>query len=56
MKIRDIYLQGKKFINGDGKKILFWKDRWLYDQPLAQLFPDLFKLSQQQDITLADVK
>ena len=31
-------------------------ERWLYDQPLAQLFPDLFKMSQKQDITLAVVK
>ena len=56
LKIRDIYLQGRKFIIGDGKKNLFWRDRWLYDQPLAQLFPDLFKMSQQQDIALAAVK
>jgi hypothetical protein len=28
----------------------------LYQQPLAQLYPDLFKMAQQQDITLADVK
>ena len=56
LKIRDIYLQGRKFIIGDGKKILFWRERWLYDQPLAQLFPDLFKMSQKQDITLAAVK
>jgi hypothetical protein len=41
---------------GNGKKILFWKDRWLYDKPLDIIFPDLFKMAQQQDISLAEAK
>ena len=44
-------MQGRKFIIEDGKKILFWKDRWLYDQPLNFLFPDLFKMAQQHDMS-----
>jgi hypothetical protein len=56
LKVRDIYMQGRKFIIGNGKKILFWKDRWLFDQPLSVLLPDLFKMAKQHDITLAEVK
>lgn len=55
LKVRNLYLQGSKFIVGNGKKILFWKDRWLYDQPIAPIYLDLFKMVQQQDITLAEV-
>jgi hypothetical protein len=56
LKIRNLYLQGRKFLVGNGKKILFWKDRWLYDKPLDILFPDLFKMAQHQDISLAEAK
>jgi hypothetical protein len=56
LKIRNLYLPGRKFLVGNGKKILFWKDRWLYDKPLDILFPDLFKMAQQQDISLAKAK
>lgn len=56
LKVRDIYLQGRKFVVGNGKKILFWKDRWAHDQPFAELFPDLFKMAQKHNISLAEVK
>jgi hypothetical protein len=56
LKVRDLYIQGRRFIVGDGKLILFWRDKWLYDQPLMSLFPDLYKMTQQPDITLAKVK
>lgn len=55
LKVRNLYLQGRRFIVGNGKKILFWKDSWLYDRPISLLFPDLFKMAQQRDITLAEV-
>lgn len=56
LKIRDIYLQGRKFKVGNGKTTLFWHDSWLYDKPLKVLFPDLCKMSMQQDITVHQVK
>jgi len=46
MKIRNIYLQGRKIKVRNGQKTLFWKDIWLYDQPLYLLFPDLFAMCQ----------
>lgn len=56
LKVRDLYIQGREYIVGDGKRISFWKDKWLYDQTLESLFPDLYKMAQQHDITLAEVK
>jgi len=40
----------------NGQKTLFWKDIWLYDQPLCVLFPDLFAMCQQLDIAVSQVK
>lgn len=40
----------------DGKSTLFWKDSWLYDKPLCILFSDLFKICEQQNITVQQVK
>jgi hypothetical protein len=45
LKVRNLYLQGRKFVIGNGKNILFWKDSWLYDQPIAMLYPNLFKMT-----------
>lgn len=56
LKVRDLYVQGRSFIIGNGKSILFWKDRWLGDQPLMNTFPDLFKMTKQPSITLAEAK
>jgi hypothetical protein len=40
----------------DGKKTLLWKDIWLYGKPLSSLFPDLFKICDNPDITIHQVK
>lgn len=50
LKVKDIYLRGRSIKLGDGEKISFWKDTWLYDKPLNQLHPDLYKLCQQKEI------
>jgi hypothetical protein len=34
LKIRDIYLQGRRMHGKNGQRTLFWKDRWMFDQPL----------------------
>jgi hypothetical protein len=50
-KVRDIYIQGRKFIIGNGKKILFWKDRWLFDQPVnAKVDLQIQRANTQSDI------
>jgi len=56
LKIKDIYLQGRKIITRDGKKTLFWKDTWLHDKPLCLIFPDLFKICEQPDVTVHHMK
>lgn len=54
LKIRNLYLQGRKITIGNGKKALFWKDSWLYEQPICVLFPELCKMAQQQNATVAE--
>lgn len=55
LKIRHIYLQGKRMCVNNGIKTLFWLDCWLYEKPLAQLYSDLFKLAVNQKITVYEV-
>jgi hypothetical protein len=50
IKIKNIYLQGRKKIVKNGKSTLVWKDTWLYSEPLSTTSPDLFKLCEQKDI------
>lgn len=52
LKIKHIYLQGRKMIVRDGKLTSFWYDAWLYDDSLFDLFPDLFKLCDQKTISV----
>jgi hypothetical protein len=40
----------------NGKNSLFWLDSWLYDKPLAILYSNLFKLCEQQMVTVDQVK
>jgi hypothetical protein len=56
LKIGDIYLQGSKIEVKNGKKTLFWRDTWLYEKPLNILYPNLFKLCEQPDISLYSIK
>lgn len=56
LKIKGVYLQGRKMILGNGKRTLFWHDTWLYDKPLIHLFPDLFAMCNQQKITVEKMK
>lgn len=39
----------------NGNKTFFWKDRWLGNRSLTEMFPDLSVLAQQQDKTMADM-
>lgn len=42
-------------INNNGQGTLFWQDTWLYDKCISLLFPDLFKMSQQKEISVHDM-
>jgi hypothetical protein len=52
LKIKNIYLQGRKKCVNDGKTTLVWKDTWLYSDPLSMVSPDLFKLCEHKDISV----
>jgi hypothetical protein len=41
---------------GNGLATNFWCDRWLGDAPLRDLFPRLFSISLQQDLSIAAVR
>ena len=52
MKIRHIYLAGRKIKVGDGSITLFWLDCWINDKPLHLLYPTLFELCEAKLITV----
>jgi len=56
LKVRDIYLQGRNMNVENGQKTLFWKDKWLYNNSLEVLFPDLFDMCLQKNISVDKVK
>ncbi|KAI3775666.1 hypothetical protein L1987_45415 [Smallanthus sonchifolius] len=47
-------IQGNCFVNmirgnvGNGRKVRFWIDPWITDEPLKDLFPDLFRLEKNK--------
>ena len=41
-------------IVGDGSSINFWADSWLFDEPLRQIFPQLFRLEKRKWSTISD--
>ena len=52
MKVRYIYLAGRKIKVCDGSKTLFWLDCWLNDKPLCTLYPTLFEFSDTKLVTV----
>lgn len=40
---------------GDGKKTKFWKDPWVTDSALCNVFPRLYALSENKEARIADV-
>jgi len=49
LKIKDVYLYGRKKMVNNSQNTLFWKDTWLFDKPLYQLFHNLFNICVQLD-------
>lgn len=56
LKIKNIYLQGRVRKIKNGQNTLFWKDRWLFDQPLSDVFPELFAMCLQPNMSVAVLK
>jgi hypothetical protein len=55
LKIRHIYLKGRRYKIGNGKKISFWMDQWLEDNPLYITYPILFYLCLDQASSIHEV-
>jgi hypothetical protein len=55
LKIRHIYLKGRKFITNNVKKISFWLDPWMDGKPLYLAYPILYELCLNQDSSVHEV-
>ena len=51
LKVKDIYLMGRDICMKNGNLTRFWKDRWLYQQPLCLTEPELFELCERVQST-----
>ena len=54
LKVRLVYLKGRKIKTGRGDRTLFWLDPWLTQQPLCTLYPVLFDLCDMKKCTVLD--
>lgn len=52
LKVRHVYLKGRKITTGNGCKTLLWKDTWLDDTPLCCNYSTLYELYKDKDITV----
>lgn len=52
MKIRHIYLGGRKIKPGNGAQTLFWTVTWLEETPLSFNFSTLFEICEEKTISL----
>lgn len=52
LKIKEIFLLGREICTKKGDLTRFWKDKWLYQQPLCVLVPELFELCECKDTTV----
>lgn len=52
LKIRHIYLRGRKVKPNSGEKTLFWTDPWSDDGPLCMKYSVLFELCNDKNVTI----
>ena len=43
------------FVVRDGSRILFWHDKWIWDNSLRTLYPQLFLCSANKEAFISDV-
>ena len=41
---------------GDGSRVKFWYDRWCGETPLAVSYPELFRICQDKEVSVAELK
>lgn len=42
MSVKETFDENVRILLGDGRKVLFWKDKWVGNPTLAAQFPNLF--------------
>jgi hypothetical protein len=52
-KIKHFFRLGTKHLVRDGTRTMFWLDRWFGQRPLKDLFPTLFSICDNQQISVA---
>jgi hypothetical protein len=55
LKVRQIYLQGRKYKINNEKSVSFWLDKWLDDKPLCVAYPILFDLCADKRISVHEM-
>jgi hypothetical protein len=54
MQVRNLYLCGRRMQVGNGRLTRFWCDAWCGHSPLKDKFPEIYNISREQEITVAD--
>jgi len=54
LKVKHIYMAGRKLEIRNGENTLFWQDCWLGGQALCTKFPVLYELYESKQITVAE--
>jgi hypothetical protein len=52
LKVKDLYIAGRKIKIGVGNIARFWEDRWLYERPLADCYPELYSICHDQQFNI----
>ena len=53
LKVKDVYMKGRKMVVGKGNKTDFWQDIWCTDESLVKKFADMFDICHEQKVTVA---
>lgn len=56
LKVRHIYLKDRSMMVGNGKMTSFWHDKWCGLVSLADNFPRLYAINNEQEASVANMK
>ena len=49
-----LMFKNDSFVEGDGKRVKFWKDIWCRNNSVREAFPSLFALADSKDAWVAN--
>ena len=55
LKVKDVYMKGRKMVVGKGNKTDFWQDIWCTDESLVEKFANLFDICHEQKVMVAQM-